>query len=205
MSPKVVNKEEKKRQIAEAAIQVYAEKGAKNTRIIDIARRAGIGKGTVYEYFRSQDEILLECFSLIMNQMDEAALEILKEEADPETKLKEIFRSAWFSLAKYPPDFLNIFLVFWSEGIRHPEEPNSLFTRLKTFYHAYRKQISGILDDGIRFGHFRPVDTTAVASVLLSTIDGLLLQIMIDRNAFDKSLIADKTLDMLFEGIKTKT
>lgn len=205
MSPKVVNKEEKKRQIAEAAIQVYAEKGAKNTRIIDIARKAGIGKGTVYEYFRSQDEILLECFSLMMNQMDEAAQAILREKADPEIKLKEIFRSTWFSLSKYPTDFLNIFLVFWSEAIRHPEDSDSLLSRLKTFYHTYRQQISRILDDGIRSGHFRPTDTIAVASVLMSTIDGLLLQIMIDRNAFDKSSIVDRTLDMLFEGIKKKT
>lgn len=43
-----------------AAIDLFRERGYDGTRIIDIAGRAGIGKGTVYEYFACKDDLMSE-------------------------------------------------------------------------------------------------------------------------------------------------
>ncbi|MCP4754546.1 MAG: helix-turn-helix transcriptional regulator [Proteobacteria bacterium] len=46
--PKIVDKAAKKGEILSSAIKVFAEKGVANTKMVDIARRAEIGKGTIY-------------------------------------------------------------------------------------------------------------------------------------------------------------
>lgn len=54
-------KTKKKRQlILDAALSVFLQNGYEKTKIIDIAQKAGIGKGTVYEYFDSK-EALFHC------------------------------------------------------------------------------------------------------------------------------------------------
>jgi TetR/AcrR family fatty acid metabolism transcriptional regulator len=200
--PKKVDREQKRRQITMAAIAIFAEKGVKNTRIIDIAQKAGVGKGTIYEYFRSQDEILYSCFIMVMENSENIALEILSEPLDPESKLRKIFDKTWEALSSFPADFLTIFLDFWSEGLRQMDNEAGLYYYYKSFYHKYREEIAGILQEGIDNGHFRPLDTIAAASVLISIFDGLLLQMMVDRKAFDKNTIINKGLDFFLQGLR---
>ena len=60
----------------EAACAVFAEKGYASTRVAEIAERAGVGKGTVYEYFSSKEELLFAVFEItnaeISLRMDDA-------------------------------------------------------------------------------------------------------------------------------------
>ena len=49
----------RRKQILDAATQVFAEKGFHRATIKDIARVAGIADGTIYTYFASKDEVLL--------------------------------------------------------------------------------------------------------------------------------------------------
>lgn len=56
-------REEKKRQtrkaILEAAISLFGSKGYDKTSVDQLARKAGVGKGTIYSYFRTKSEIFL--------------------------------------------------------------------------------------------------------------------------------------------------
>ena len=83
MSPKSVDKEAKKRQILEAAIAVFARKGVGNTRIAEIAAEAGTGKGTIYEYFRSKEQLFQEAFGHFLQQVRnllKTSLRLLRQE-----------------------------------------------------------------------------------------------------------------------------
>ena len=61
----------KRDMILSAAFELILQKGIVSTKIIDIAERAGIGKGTVYDYFKSKDEILLTIFdAYILNEYE---------------------------------------------------------------------------------------------------------------------------------------
>jgi len=53
---------DKRRQILDAAIRVFARQGFHATRVSDIADDAGVAYGLVYHYFRSKDEVLNELF-----------------------------------------------------------------------------------------------------------------------------------------------
>lgn len=71
----------RREQILEAALDVFSEKGFHKAKIEDIAQRAGIGKGTVYEYFSSKDQLFQEMLKEGMSQFSEALdLELKKEQ-----------------------------------------------------------------------------------------------------------------------------
>ena len=49
--------EERPKQILEAALAVFAERGLAAARLEDIAKRAGVSKGTIYLYFENKEEL----------------------------------------------------------------------------------------------------------------------------------------------------
>ncbi len=62
MAPRSVDKEEKARQIIAHATIVFAERGYNATTIDAIAERAGIAKGSVYQYFKSKTDLFFAVF-----------------------------------------------------------------------------------------------------------------------------------------------
>lgn len=58
MSVREAKKKQNKQAILEAAIALFSERGYDNTSIEQIARIAGVGKGTVYSYFQTKREII---------------------------------------------------------------------------------------------------------------------------------------------------
>ena len=52
--------EERPQQIIEAALDVFAERGLASARLEDIAKRAGVSKGTIYLYFPNKEALFRE-------------------------------------------------------------------------------------------------------------------------------------------------
>ena len=68
--PKVVNKDEKRKIIAKSTCSLFIEKGFVNISISQIAKSAGIGKGTIYEYFKNKEDIVFELMSCLQDDYD---------------------------------------------------------------------------------------------------------------------------------------
>jgi len=62
--------------ILEAALQQFCEHGFSASRIADIAKKAGVGKGTIYEYYHSKEELLLKCCIHSCQQVDNSISEL---------------------------------------------------------------------------------------------------------------------------------
>ena len=58
--PKIVNKQEKRSRLVHAAIPIFAKSTFREAKMNDVAISADVGKGTLYEYFDSKDELFLE-------------------------------------------------------------------------------------------------------------------------------------------------
>lgn len=97
----MVNKE-KKKMIADVAFDLFLSNGYMTTKIIDIAKKAGIGKGTVYEYFDSKESILLylieNCVAVEYAQMME---KIRDCQGNTEEKLRLYLRQETEFIKKY--------------------------------------------------------------------------------------------------------
>ena len=57
-----MKKGEKRQQILDSAVAVFAAKGFYNAKVTDIAHKAGVAHGTVYLYFQTKEDILIQIF-----------------------------------------------------------------------------------------------------------------------------------------------
>jgi TetR/AcrR family transcriptional regulator, fatty acid metabolism regulator protein len=79
----------RRKQILDAATQVFAEKGFHRATIKDIAHVAGIADGTIYTYFASKDEVLLAVLDRLNETIERKQQFVLGDEQD----LKAFFRA----------------------------------------------------------------------------------------------------------------
>lgn len=87
-------KSDKREIIVNSAIEIFLQKGFENTTVSEIARHSGIGKGTVYEYFKSKDELILSCVSVMLDYFNKGFIEIMSKEMPFREKLCEYFKHA---------------------------------------------------------------------------------------------------------------
>jgi AcrR family transcriptional regulator len=191
---------EKKGNIIGAAILVFAQKGYAATRIIDVARAAGIGKGTVYEYFRSKEELFFSVFQQVMQdteiQMAAAAESGSGGVAQRLKVLADALISAWLDKL----DLYSLVMEFWSAATASASRER-FKTTFQTGYQAFRQTIAALIQEGVSHGEFsrtcRPVQ---VASGLIGMWDALLLQAWVD-SSFDALGASRVCLEVMLKGL----
>jgi TetR/AcrR family transcriptional regulator, fatty acid metabolism regulator protein len=139
---------DKRRQILDAAIRVFARQGFHATRVSDIADEAGVAYGLVYHYFRSKDEVLNELFverwSLLLSAIEETD----RTGEAPRAKLGAV---AAFIVDSYrhDPELMKVIIVEVTRAA------NSFGrTHLPEIRRAYQS-IAKIVEDGQKTGAFR--------------------------------------------------
>jgi AcrR family transcriptional regulator len=202
MSPKIVDKEVKRAMILDAAMKLFARKGVNATKMADIAISAGIGKGTIYEYFPTKESIFMAGFEQFYLQMENALSEILSSPLSPTEKLENILSVSMDFLIKGDPDFARVMMEFWAEGIRREETDKPLSFNLKEIYAHYRKILTDIIEEGIGQGIFHSLSPSTVASLLIGTLDGIYLQWFLDPDGVDFEGAEKILLNILYNGIK---
>ncbi len=202
--PRVVDKEAKKMEILHAAMHVFAKKGVVKTKMIDIATVAGVGKGTIYEYFRSKEEIFLSAFTYFFRTMESMVSDALSKEDDPLKQLELIMTISLDAFMHIGDEFADIMMDFWAEGIRNKNNVVLDAIDLKGLYANYREVIQHILEKGIKEGVLKPMDTESTASVFIAAFDGIMLQWIMDRKAVDLRKIPNVLFDGFIEGIKKR-
>jgi AcrR family transcriptional regulator len=189
--------------IVGAAATVFAEKGFFKTVMADIASEAGIGKGTLYEYFRSKDDLFFAVFERFMNESSQAARESAsnsgKSASGRLTAIGDAVTGSWPELKK----MYSLTMEFWAAAAssRHRERFKAAF---KDGYRQYRGLVAGVIREGIEGGEFRP-ETAAdsVAAVLVGAWDALLLQAWFD-DSFDPAASGRDFLETLLGGLRVK-
>ena len=83
----IVNKEEKRRAIALACSELLLEHGISDLTISQIARTAGVGKGTIYEYFENKEDIVFEIITTYMREYEVKLFEIIGESRTTKEKV----------------------------------------------------------------------------------------------------------------------
>jgi len=158
--------EEKRRQILDAAVRVFAHKGFHTSRVGDIAEEAGVAHGLLYHYFDSKDQLLETVFhenwSVLLERIraveetDEPAAEQLRHVA-------LIILRTW----KHEPDVVRVVV---REIARSPEVQQRIGELVEPV-----DSIRRIIERGQAAGEFRTdLDPGFTAAVFYGGIDALL-------------------------------
>ncbi|MFC1477174.1 TetR/AcrR family transcriptional regulator [candidate division KSB1 bacterium] len=204
MSPKTIDKVQKRNAIVRAAMRSAARKGINNIKIDDIAEEAGIGKGTIYEYFSSKEEMFGEAIVEFMRHMETTMAGKMFKALTPPDKIKAIIDSFVEVCESEDRELMHLMTDVWAEGIRQDSEELKKVFDLKEVYRQFGAMVAAIINDGINSGIFRQVDTETVAGVFLATTDGLIIQWLLDKDNFDLRKAADMLYETLLHGISTE-
>ena len=179
----IVDKERKRREILEAALRVFARDGYHRARVEAVADEARIGKGTVYEYFRSKSDLFLALHDHMLAELKAFYARELQGVREPARMLEGFIRAAFQTFRAWEPFFL-VFFDYWAEGGREKQQ-TLLHTRLREAYAGARKDVAAIIAAGVTDGSLRCEHPEWTAATILASLDGLILQWLCDRSAFD--------------------
>lgn len=139
---------DRKRQILDAAVRVFARQGFHACRVSDIANEAGVAYGLVYHYFRSKDEVMNELFTERWSLLLAAIDEVDRRDVTPKEKLDSV---AGFIIESYrrDPELMQVIIVEVTRAA------NSFGrTHLPEINRAY-ESIAKIVSDAQSSGAFR--------------------------------------------------
>lgn len=200
--PKTVDREQKKDMILKAAMRLFARKGIADTKMEEVAKAAEIAKGTIYEYFKSREELLNLSFNYLLVLMNKLVRQRMAEATSPKEKIEAGFMAYLDTVALGIEDYVQILPDLWAYGLRDKESDTEMMFDLSWIYHQFRDQYSEALKAGISGGVFRDMDTDAMASSITAAADGLYLQWMADRANFDLKKTADAFIKLFLSGIR---
>jgi len=207
MSPKYVDREEKKQTIARSALDLFALKGYAATSVDQIAASASVGKGTLYEYFETKTDIFVAAIVEWMKHFENTIMAELEHIDDPILRLKTFVEISTALVDPIDP----LTARFSIEILQHTLlEDGALYERryvMKDVHRGMRKILEGILLDGISKGVFRPEwarDAEKFAINLLGYIDGISLHHLMSRNYFKIREQVEFTLQNVIGMLRSK-
>jgi AcrR family transcriptional regulator len=153
--------EERPKQILEAALAVFAERGLTAARLDDIAKRAGLSKGTIYLYFPNKEELFREVIRHSVIAFIERGEERFETLGDPLQALDAWMEGYWAWLRS--PVFPAIHRLVNSEFLNHPDL--AAFYGKEVIERAHRLMF-GILERAMDQGQLRRMDPLVAARML---------------------------------------
>jgi AcrR family transcriptional regulator len=195
LNSRQIQAEERRLQIMETALKVYAEKGFKSASIKDISEAAGISQGLMYHYFKNKEDLLAETIKrysfigelreILTVRDDQPAAQVLKETAckflDTLEKRQDLVRILIRDVA-FDPELSDAWSVLFLEGVR---------------------LLQKYIDSRISRGEIKPHNTGVTARFMLSSV----VMYHITKDIFKASGITneeyiDGILDTLMKGIE---
>jgi len=155
--------EERPKQILDAALSVFAERGLAAARLEDIAKLAGLSKGTIYLYFPNKEELFREVVRTTVVAYIARAEANFQSETDPMQGLLTWTESYWTWLRS--PVFPAMHRLVNSELRNFPDLAQ--FYATEVIERAHRL-VCGILERGMDAGIFRRMDPLVAARMLSS-------------------------------------
>lgn len=194
---------ERKELIIQAASRVFAEKGYAKTLVAEVAVAAEIGKGTVYEYFKSKDDLFFAVFEYVIRESSSTAEEALAKAAGKTAALRLMaLNGAIVSWIAQHRHLYTLSLEFWAASVSgSPEMRARMEQTFRDIYGTFRRIVAGILQEGVTGGAFKKdINPKAIAAAVVGSWDGLGLQAWFDP-AFNIKKISGAYMELLISGM----
>ena len=166
-------------EIVEAAARVITERGLAETRISDIAARAGVSHGLILYYFGTKDRLLAEALTFANDQF---YLRMSREIRRIDSAKEQLRRLIDLSVPGYLPEYGRLdewalWIEVWVRALRDAEMAKDR----EVLDQRWRSQIADIVRGGQTSGEFTSTeDPDELALRLASLIDGLAIQVIMN-------------------------
>src|SRR5881296_2271235 len=194
-------KDARPEEIVAAALDVFVERGFARARLEEVARRAGVTKGTVYLYFKSKEAlfkaVVRETIVPVIAQGEALARSFTGSARE---LLERLVREYWRLVGETA--LAGIPKLMMAEAATFPELTRFYYDEVVTRGH---RLMAGVIQRGIKAGEFRPVNVMVAAKLAMSP----LMHAVIARKAFSACMpegfnvanYLDTHIDLYLHGI----
>ncbi|HXU72480.1 MAG TPA: TetR/AcrR family transcriptional regulator [Polyangia bacterium] len=194
--------EGKRERILEAAIKVFAAEGFYNAKVSQIAHEAGVADGTIYLYFKSKDDLLINLFEDRMERVNANLREAIDTESTAVARLKRIVK-LHLELVEANRDMAEVISVELrqsSKFIREYSNPK---------FAEFLRTIAGAVVEGQRTGELRTaIDPYVFARALFGALDEIALAWLVKHPGSKASIelprAAEQLGDLFIDGLRAR-
>jgi TetR/AcrR family transcriptional regulator len=188
-----------RREMLDAAFDLFSEKGYHSVSMHQIAEKAEFAVGTVYKFFRNKEDLYK---ALVLEQCDKFEDAITRAIGDPDDhveKLRNFIRAKCEWLSSNLP-FVRLFLAE-SRGASFNIQAG-LDEELRTRHYAFMERLASIFESGIKNKRFKKIATPYYLAIALDSVVDAFLLLWIDapdRHPYPEDPQA--ILDIIFKGM----
>ena len=182
---RVIDKEEKRCDIALSAITLFCEKGIQQTSIDQIAKSAGVAKGTIYLYFKNKEEIVFTIWDILSAQHQETFQKNITVNMSAKEKILEYCNFSECQEGFDKEQTLILFQHFVSSMLI---DKTSLYTAyFESFFQKDYDFITKYLYEGIEKGEFVIDDVELLTNSIIMLLKGALIKAKASNMGFDEA------------------
>ncbi|MEX1279407.1 MAG: TetR/AcrR family transcriptional regulator [Acidimicrobiia bacterium] len=186
-----------RRRLLDAAMDVFADLGYEQTTFAELAAEAGVGRTTIYEYFRDKEDLLATLVEEELPATFEAMLAALPDGVPTITRLEALVRALVEFVATDPT--LGYLL--------HREVPKlsgEAQRRAEAAHVALVGEFIGLLRAGVAEGSLRPLPLDVMGRLLQDCImSGSKILIQAPNPSDRLGEVTDTVVEFVFAGIAT--
>jgi AcrR family transcriptional regulator len=137
--------------IVDTSARVFARQGYHATGIAELCTANGLGKGALYHYIGSKEELLAAIHDRVMDEVASGAQRVAEAGGSPSEQLAMLGDELLDVIHRYPEHvwvFLHEFPALTGERAE----------RFRKRRRAYERQVEAVLREGVETGEFRPLD-----------------------------------------------
>jgi TetR/AcrR family transcriptional regulator, cholesterol catabolism regulator len=176
-----------------ASVNLFLEKGFRETSMREIADVSKMGKSTLYDYFKTKDEILLWGVEDELFDLTTAAKEIVRQPLPAILRLRQVMEKHLEFLLERKEFYLK--LSFEVQRLAMESQK-----RIQAGRHAYQDMIRQLIEEGIQEGSFRPVDSLLAARTLITVLTPT---VFTSRPTGTPEEMLNSAFDIILKGIQT--
>lgn len=182
----------RRHEIFEASLKLFIEHGFPETSMREVAAAVGIGKSTLYDYFRTKDEILIWGIEDIAADLTVMARETAALPLPAAERLRKVMRDHVAALDARKDFYLRLSFEVQRLSLQAQK-------RIQARRHEYQDLVAQLIAEGIREGSFRSVDPLPVARMMIVATTPT---IFTSRPSGTPQQMLDETLDVVLRGLR---
>jgi TetR/AcrR family fatty acid metabolism transcriptional regulator len=187
---------DRRRQIIAAAGKVFDDQGYAATTVEAVAAKAGIAKGSIYNYFRNKQDLFEQVCQQAM-ATGQADLDRLLVEPIPAAEKIGRLVDIWYDGLGQYATFGRLVLEYWATAARQKRH-GALTDPFEDMATRGECQIQTIIEQGIASGEFRQdICAPAAAALILATVRGVTIHAIIVGSDVDPDLVAEMKRGLL--------
>jgi AcrR family transcriptional regulator len=195
--PKLVDLDQKKAEIAHKALYAFAFEGYHKTSLGAIARMCGIGRTTIYEYFRDKDEIFTYALNHSFDLLQPDFRQTLQQPGL--TSLERIAAILRAILTLFYQD-KRALLVLVEHSLRLLRENREEAGRLRDRMRGLQGLLESLLREGVEAGELRPLEAAGQAQALTMLAESAILQFSMNPDVPLEEVLAG--VENLLQGLR---